>query len=312
MAAAANPAEMRAYIVERLVGEIGEPDHVLDTARALAERAVPALRDGLADCLSATLEVAVSSVELTRFSEARPENADLQAMTFASSPSSPDALILLIEPEALALTLSTLFGGDPDLPVAPINRALSPTEIEVAALVFEQVARAVNGGGDRAFEFRMPMPTPVSGQEMRKHVIRDGPAVRVVFSLSSKSTSGNLALTMPQRVLLKHRDDAPKFVSGKPSPEDQWRDRFNDEVMRSGIALEATMPLTRLTLGQLSRLQVGQLIEFDETSHVEARLSARNKTLFVCEFGKLGQNYTVRIRHPFDAGKDLLDGLVSA
>ncbi|TIL62581.1 MAG: flagellar motor switch protein FliM, partial [Mesorhizobium sp.] len=41
-----------------------------------------------------------------------------------------------------------------------------------------------------------------------------------------------------------------------------------------------------------------------------ARLSARDKTLFVCEFGKLGQNYTVRVRHPYDAGQDFIDGLM--
>ena len=31
-----TPAEMRAYIVERLVGETGEPDRVTETARAAA------------------------------------------------------------------------------------------------------------------------------------------------------------------------------------------------------------------------------------------------------------------------------------
>ncbi|RVC06359.1 flagellar motor switch protein FliM, partial [Mesorhizobium sp. M7A.F.Ca.CA.002.15.2.1] len=33
---------------------------------------------------------------------------------------------------------------------------------------------------------------------------------------------------------------------------------------------------------------------------------------FVCEFGKLGQNYTVRIRQPYDAGQDFIDGLMPA
>lgn len=71
------------------------------------------------------------------------------------------------------------------------------------------------------------------------------------------------------------------------------------------------MPLTRLTLGDLANLQVGQVIDFDETAQSRARLSARGQTLFVCEFGKLGQNYTVRIKHPFDAGQDFIDGLMA-
>jgi flagellar motor switch protein FliM len=29
----------------------------------------------------------------------------------------------------------------------------------------------------------------------------------------------------------------------------------------------------------------------------------------VCEFGKLGANYTVRVRHPYDAGQQFIDGL---
>ena len=57
---------------------------------------------------------------------------------------------------------------------------------------------------------------------------------------------------------------------------------------------------------------VGQVIELEGDAQSQAKLSARQKTLFVCEFGKLGQNYTVRIRHPFDAGQDFIDGLVPA
>jgi len=49
-----------------------------------------------------------------------------------------------------------------------------------------------------------------------------------------------------------------------------------------------------------------------EDCDLGARLSARGQTLFVCEFGKLGQNYTVRIKHPFDAGQDFIDGLMPA
>lgn len=81
--------------------------------------------------------------------------------------------------------------------------------------------------------------------------------------------------------------------------------------MRSGVDLQATMPLARMTLGDVASLKVGQLIEFQADAQSQAKLSARQKTLFVCEFGKLGQNYTVRVRHPFDAGQDLMEGLVA-
>ena len=63
------------------------------------------------------------------------------------------------------------------------------------------------------------------------------------------------------------------------------------------------MPLARMTLGQIAGLHVGQVIEIRGRRAIAGASCRRaKKTLFVCEFGKLGQNYTVRVRHPFDAG----------
>ena len=52
------------------------------------------------------------------------------------------------------------------------------------------------------------------------------------------------------------------------------------------------------------------MIAIDETAQANAVLSARKRPLFICEFGKLGDNYTVRVRHSFDAAQDLMDGLL--
>lgn len=303
----ASPAEMRAFIIERLVGDTGEPDEIIKSAKSMASRAVLAIVAGLAEALELNVEIEVAEVELVRFASVRP-TATGAAMTVASSPSSPDAMVLAMDPQALGLAVNLLFGGDPDQAAAAIDRDLSPTEVEVASTVFEQFALALNGSGSRAFELKMPLPAPFAGVELSKQIIRDGPGVRVVFKLVSPAGSGTVALTMPQRVLLKHRGDAKADAGARAN---EWRARFSEEVMRSSVELQASMPLARLTLGALDALQTGQIIEFDAGAQSRARLSARQKTLYVCEFGKLGQNYTLRVRHPFDAGQDLMEGLMS-
>lgn len=315
MSSPASPAETRAYIVERLIGDTGEPDAILATGRAMAERALPALTKGLNAHLPSPILIEVESVELTRFATAKTGGDGASVLTTATSPNSPDALILTADGTAVALLVSVLFGGDPDEPVTPIERLLSPTEVEVVAMAFDEAAKAVNGSGDRAFALSLPLPLPITGPVLAKHVLRDGPAVRVVFSIAGGGgggSRGRLSLLMPQRVLLKHRGDgAPATQAAQPA-EDQWREKFGEEVMRSSVSIEATMTLARLTLADIACLHVGQVIEFDEKSRSNARLSARHKTLFVCEFGKLGQNYTVRIRQPFDERQDLIEGLMPA
>ncbi len=301
-----SPAEMRAYIIERLVGETGEPERVTDAARALIERAIPAIREGLKQNLALDFAVEPAGVELARMSDAKPEG-DGHAMTVAASPASPDALVLTMDADAVALIVSALFGGDPGIAVAPISRDLSPTETVVASRVFDEIARGLGASGDKSFEPALPLPKAISGDELKKHVLRDGPGLRVLLSVSTPAGTGKIVLTMPQRLLLKGAADKTQTQG----PSGQWRQRFSEEVMRSGVELQATMPLARMTLGQIAGLRVGQVIEFEGDAQSQAKLSARQKILFVCEFGKLGQNYTVRVKHPFDTGQDIMEGLVA-
>lgn len=302
-----SPAELRAYIVERLVGQTGEPDKVSEAAQRLVERAVPSMRETLKQDLALDLAVEIVDVELVRMSDAKPEGEG-HAMAVAAAGSVPDALVATMDPDAVALIVSMLFGGDPGIAIARIQRDLSPTETVVAARVFDAIAASLRQSGGAYGD--LGAVQTMSGDDIRIHALRDGPAAHVGLAVSTPAGRGAITLTMPQRLLLKATADATAQPAG--SPTGQWGQRFGEEVMRSGVELQATMPLGRMTLGQIAGLQVGQVIELDADAQSRATLSARKKTLFVCEFGKLGQNYTVRIQHPFDAGQDIMDGLAAA
>nr|WP_292492947.1 FliM/FliN family flagellar motor switch protein [Mesorhizobium sp.] len=297
-------------IIERLVGDSGEAAQVVGAGRGMAERAVPVLQKALTAELGAPVTVDLQAVEVGRVPEARSRAGDAFALTIVSSPSSADAMTLVMDAQAVAVMVSALFGGDPDQPVAPIERDLSQIEADVATAVFQQVAMALNGSGKRSLDLRLPVPRAMAGNEARRRVLRDGAAVRIVFGLSTPSDSGMLTVMIPQRLLLISRDGEAAAGKDGEATEFDWRARFSEEVMRSTVRLDATMPLATLTLGDLAAFAPGQVIEFEEKAQLNARLSARDKTLFVCEFGKLGQNYTVRIRHPHDAGQDFIDGLM--
>lgn len=305
----AEVAESRKFIVERLIGDTGEPEHIIKAARSLGTRALPAIRESLNEQVSYPIEIEIESVDISRMAEARRPEVNNDALVVASSATSPDALMLIADADAISLLVSALFGGDPDMPASRINRELTTIELELASVVFEATAKALNGSGVRALSIKFPMPSAISGKELKKLVIRDGPAVRMTFSLFASTGEGRFTVMMPQRVLLLHRGEA---VADLPLEEEEavWSARFSEEVMRSAVRLEATVPLSRMTLGELAQLSVGQVIEMPETAPVNARLSARRKPLFTCEFGKLGNNFTVQILEPYDAGKEFIDGLM--
>lgn len=308
MASVGTPAETRDYILERLVGETGEPDRVTAAARATGERAAVTLAQRLSELLAISLDIEIKRVDLIRTAEARPKPASHAAITIAASSASPDALMMIMDGDAIALVVSTVFGGDPDIPVVSNDRDPSPLELEIAGSVFAEVAAALNGHGPRSLELRFPLPAPACGAELKKLVIRDAPAVRIVFSVSTRAGGGEISAIMPQRVFLKSRVEAAAPDPGRNA----WGARFGEEVMRSAVEVVATMPIAQLTLGDLAAFAVGQVVAFDDSAQANVRLAARGKTLFTCDFGRLGQNYTVRVREPFETGHDLIDGLLPA
>lgn len=309
MSVPATPADARALIIERLVGDTGEPDQVMSTARALAERTLPAILASLQDMLGTAVAVDIADIDLSRIADAVPE-VESHAMSVIASASSPDALILSADAMAISHLVDVMFGGNPEQDPVAIERPLSSLEVDVATTMFDRIAQAMDEAAANAFAFDLPPMTALTGTEMTRHILRDGPAVRIALGIGAAGKGGRIVLTMPQRVLLRHRGGAQGGDAGEATgPE--WRARFSEEVMRSTVRLEATMPLAKLSLADIAGFMPGQVIELEKTAGVQARLTARDRTLFVCEFGKLGQNYTVRIRHPFDADQDFIDGVVS-
>jgi flagellar motor switch protein FliM len=306
MAEAASPAGLQSLIVEKLVGATGETDKVMGASRSLAIRAVPLISKSINEGLTDPVDFTLKNVEIARIVDIRPPAGGHHAMTIAPSAISADALLLLVDADAIAILVSALFGADPDMPTAPIERDLSPTELAVVNMVFHQVATAVNGTGARSLDIRFPIPPAITGDELQKQLLRDGPAARLVFEISTPKSTGTLELFMPHRVLLSHRASANSVDRATAA---KWGAHFGEEIMRSVVRLDAAIPMAQMTLGELAALQPGQVIEMPRMAQAETRLSAKDKTLFVCEFGKLGANYTVRVRHPFDAGQQFIDGL---
>ncbi|WP_048647415.1 FliM/FliN family flagellar motor switch protein [Nitratireductor soli] len=309
MALTDNPELMRSLIVERLVGATGDPRRVTEAARACAMRALPSVASAFQDKFPTVVALDLLDIDIVRLSELKPPEGSCDALVIVPAEVSGDALTMRLDPQGISLLVSALFGGDPDLPVPPIDRPPSAIERDVAVLAFEAFAKALNGTGARALGLRLPLPALLSGGDFRRLAVRDGPGVRIRFSLGGEVGGGVLTAWMPQRLLLELRDAAQPDQRVERAQAADWRHRFSDEVLRSTVRIKATIPLMRMPLGDLAALSPGQVIEFGEGVQSEARLSVRDKTVFVCDFGKSGNHYTVRIKQPFDARQDAVDGL---
>lgn len=300
----------RNRIIERLVGATGDPDRVVATARSTGIRALATVQEMLLERFSTPFDVDLAEVEIVRLADAKPSPDSLDVYVVLSAPTMPSALTMRLDPAALSLLVAHFFGGDPEIPPAPLKRPASGIELDVATLAFEIFAQAINGHGQRALGLRISGLRPMAGQvALKRFILRDGPGVRMDFSIGSGDVSGRLTAWMPQRVLLEGRT-APEGAVKTPEAT-EWSQRFSEQVLRSGVTLVATVPLMKMQLGEITELQPGQIIEMGEDVRGKARLSVRGRILFDCDLGKLGQNYTVRVKRRFDARNHIVNGLVA-
>lgn len=301
-----SPAALRNLLVERLVGETAEPDRVAASAKALGERALPPMAKALAELVPSLLQIELESVELGRISQVFLNESNNEPLTVASSANSPDALAMSMDAAAVSLFTALFFGAGSDTPVVVLDRALSAMELDISGMVFQCIAQSLNGSGTRALNVRFPLSRPIAGEDRRKQVHRDGPAARLIYRIFNEGGSGRLCVTMPQRIVLSPRgaENAQQPGSG------EWQARFGGEIMRSKVAVEASIPMGTLTLGEVASLFEGQVLEMPVEAPGETRLSSKDKTLFICEFGRLGGHYTVRVKQPFDPEADLMKNLL--
>jgi flagellar motor switch protein FliM len=114
------------------------------------------------------------------------------------------------------------------------------------------------------------------------------------------------SVIIPQKVLLKTIVKAPvATITGSKTPAG-WAELLQDQIRRSEVRVEARIHLTPLKLGAVSRLQAGDVIPFLEKGDVHVQVSANGRDLYTCEFGRAGDQYTVRVKDTAGSEEDLI------
>jgi flagellar motor switch protein FliM len=69
--------------------------------------------------------------------------------------------------------------------------------------------------------------------------------------------------------------------------------------------------LQDLTLRTISKLAAGDVIPFHDSGDVRVDVSANSRDLYVCEFGRSGENYTVRVKDTINSDDELIRHLMN-
>ncbi|PWV99820.1 flagellar motor switch protein FliM [Hoeflea marina] len=203
----------------------------------------------------------------------------------------------------IALVECLLGGSDPD-DLDVTARPLSNIELDMSMVVFEQLNDSLKAAVSSDSSIRASIARPGSSIiDADDDPVPDFHAVALCLNVEFGSVTTALTIVVSQAVLLKTKViAAPKAAKGDKDAKSDWASRLSKNVIRSQVDLEARINLEPMRIGDISRLQPGDLLAFADTGDIDVTLGANGKDLFSCAMGRSGQRYMLRVQKP--AGPD--------
>lgn len=212
---------------------------------------------------------------------------------------------------AIIAMMEMLLGSPAESIEEPKPRNLSAIELDVAAIVFEKVAGVLKSAVNAAGGFE-PIVGKAYNAENRAAPDKDAEdvyAACVNVTLGVGPVLSTFSILVPQQTLLKTTIVFPKGIGQARRQKTAWAEQVEQQVRRSMVELQAHIKLEALTLAAITQLKAGDVIPFHDPKDVRVDVKANGRDLYVCEFGRSGARYTVRVKDTHGSEDELLQHL---
>jgi flagellar motor switch protein FliM len=223
----------------------------------------------------------------------------------------PDFTIACSTTVVMAM-VECLMGGDKTAIVEPEARPASSIELEMTPMITDKIASVIKSAVNAPGNYEPLLSKPYNAAKRPKPAddYVDMHAAQIRMKVEFGAVVSEFSVIIPQKTLLKTVVKAPVAVTagGKNGPD--WSDILKEQVHRSEVRVEARIHLTPLKLGSIARLRPGDVIPFLDAGDVHVQVAANGRDLYSCEFGRSGDQYTVRVKETAGTDEDLLRDLL--
>lgn len=305
------PSAMDPIVLARLTGRLGDQATISKLCASLGDVFAEFLPDMLESELGFEVAVSYAGFATGKYGPLVEGLGGAMACCDASLRDWCDRFTLICDSPMIITLVENMLGAVSDAIDDPEPRPLSKIELDLAAMMFDRISGVLKTAvmGANGFE---PILGPAHNVETRK-ASDDGTDEAFVAMVNMAVGIGPVLSTfhviVPQAVLLKSTIAAPKPANA-PKTRVEWSDQLGEQVRRSKVSLEARIRLEAQTLDTISRLQAGDIIPFNEAGDVRVEVNANGRNLYVCEFGRSGARYTVRVKDTYGSEEDILQHLI--
>lgn len=266
----------------------------MPTLEIINERFARLLRIGLFNFLRRSAEVSVGTVKVSKYSEfirnlVVPTNLNLTHM----KPLRGTSLIVL-DPGLVFLIVDNLFGGDGRFHTRVEGRDFTQTEQRIIQrileIIYETYAKSWEPVYPVQFEYiRSEMNTQFANIATPNEVV-----VSTTFTIELGPVSGEMHMCMPYSMIEPIRDLLTSSLQGETLEIDKrWVRLMTQQIQIAEVELVADLGQTRITLGDILNMKVGDVIPLHVPEIVSAKVDGT--PVMECKYGVFNGQYALRV-----------------
>lgn len=292
---APDQAVFRPMDAETLFSSAGIALERMPMLRNLLEQLRSILVAHVGQLSTAQVVTTLESMKIERAGRALTAPAPGDVISYFEAPGWDSMIAVQFERTLLTGLVEAALGGDRSEPAKDEDRALSRLEMRLTAAIAEKVMSLEEG-----FEPIGPLRLNFAKLERRRDSTGLGPEsaqlIVVTYRMETLYRGGLMRLLIPQTALLPLRallSRAPNAVLEAGDP--QWTMQMKQGLQSTSLPLSAILEEREMTLADIARLEVGQVLGLDATPRSRVRLTCRGATLFWCALGQTDGAFTLRV-----------------
>ena len=266
----------------------------MPTLELINERFARYLRIGLFNYMHRTTEISVGPIRVQKYSEfirnlVVPTNLNLVAAKPLRGTS-----LFVFDPNLVFLVVDNMFGGDGRFHTRVEGRDFTPTEQRIIRgllnVVFNEYARSWKPVYDISFDYiRSEMNSQFANIATPSEIV-----ISTTFSIEFGGTAADMHICFPYSMVEPIRDLLySSMQSDQLSTDQRWIVMLRRQLKDAEVEIAAQLTSTTVTLGQILKMQVGDIIPVNVPDTIIAKVD--DIPLMECRYGQQGGQFALKI-----------------
>ena len=266
----------------------------LPTLEMINERFARLFRSSLFNMLRRTADIAVSGVQMLKFSEFVHSLFVPTSLNLVRVPPLRGKGLCVLDPKLVFCIVDNFFGGSGRFHTKIEGREFTPTELRVVQMLLRQAFIDLQNAWKPVMEVEFEHVGSEVNPQFANIVSPSEVVVVTTFHIDLETGGGDFHITLPYSMLEPIRDLLDAGVqSDRGEADERWAKALKEEFMQSEVVLHSTLAETEISVAELAQLKPGDVIAMDIPELVE--VCAANVPVFRGQLGVSEGSYAVKI-----------------